>query len=71
MHTLASLTALITQRPNHQELLDQMIHNELSREATSINNMGATVQLEELLSRGWLSTEILKEIKSMHIDPAE
>ena len=63
MHTLSSLVALISQKPHHQQFLNEIIYNELSQEATTINNMGLAVQLEELLYRGWRSDEILREIK--------
>ena len=46
--------------------LDELVHDEKSREASSINNGGYKDQLAYLLSRGWTLEELEDQIDDIH-----
>lgn len=49
----------------HQEALDELVHEELSREASDINNKGYSYQVWWLLNRNWKEEDLIKRLEEM------
>lgn len=49
---------LIAKLEGHDGILDDLVHDATSAQASNINNQGTASQIEYLVSEGWTLTEL-------------
>ncbi len=53
----------LLEKPEHQQLIDDLVHEAASREATRVNNEGTKAQLRFLESCGWDDEDVLQHLE--------